>query len=507
VPVVSAAVLGATVFPPAEIATVTAGLTGPAVKLDAIEQARLGLLSRYRNAGYMLTSVSATVDAGGALRISVTEGYIAEVKLDGDIGPAGTQVLRFLNRITEERPVRISTLERYLLLANDVPGVTVKSVLQRSATDAAAVTLVARVSRRVFDGLLTADNRAFRLTGPEQLLAVGSFNSFTQFGERTEFSILHSFNNTQTFGQAATEFFVGSTGTKVRLYAGAGATNPSGFLRALGYDGQTRVFGIQASYPLIRSRQQTLSLNATLDAIESDISTDTGPNATPVRSSFDSLRILRGGADYVLQDLVLGGDRTGVNTLSVRLSRGLDGLGATSNGDPQAGRPGSRVDFFKFNAELSRSQTLFQPWSDASVVLYGLLAGQISNSVLPPAEKFFLGGIRYNRGFFAGEVTGDNALTATLELQLNTALSIDAFGYPLPINAQFYAFHDWGETWENQRDPNRRLSSSGVGLRTQITPNLGLEVEGVSRMTRQPQGPGVAALHADAVYWRVITRF
>ena len=60
----------------------------------------------------------------GRLRFVVTEGRIASVKLDGDIGPAGTQVLRFLNRLTEKQPIDSVTLERYLLLAQDVPGVT-----------------------------------------------------------------------------------------------------------------------------------------------------------------------------------------------------------------------------------------------------------------------------------------------------------------------------------------------------------------------------------------------
>ncbi len=504
----SATITGATAFAPDELAPLTAGLTGPATPVNAIEQARLAVLSKYRASGYLLTTVSAAVDPAGALRFSIIEGYIADVQLDGDIGPAGTQVLRFLRRLTEERPIRILTLERFLLLANDVPGVTVKSVLRPSATDAAAVTLIAQVSRKAVDGLITADNRAYRLTGPEQLLAVGSFNSFTQYGERTELSILHSFNNTQTFGQAATEFFLGGTGLKLRLYGGAGGTNPSDFLRDLGYDGRTRVFGGQISYPVIRTREQTLIVNASLDAIESDIRTDSGPRNTASRSSFDSLRVLRGGVDYAMQDNWLGGDRTGVNSVIVRLSRGLDGLGASRNGDPEAGRVGSRVDFFKFNGEISRTQTLFRPWEDASVAVYGLVAGQVSNSVIPPAEKFFLGGLRYNRGFFAGEVTGDNAITATIELQLNTALTVNAFGHSIPVNAQFYLFRDWGETWENQaQDPNRRLRSAGLGLRTQISPNLGLEVEGVTRTTRQPQGNGVTPLRASAIYWRAVTRF
>ena len=461
---------GATAYPPATLSAETAGLTGPAVSYEQIEQARIKLLQRYRRDGYLLTTVSTVLDGRGNLRFDVIEGYIAAVKLQGDIGPAGVQVLRFLNRLLAERPIRVSTLERYLLLATDVPGVTLHSVLQPSADDPAAVTLIAQVSRKAVDGLLTADNRAFRQTGPEQLLAVGSFNSFTQFGERTEFSILHAFNNTQTFGQAATEFFLGGSGLRVRLYGGAGDTQPSGNLRDIGYDGITRVFGGQLSYPVIRSREQTLLAVGAFDAIESDIATSTGPNSSSARASFDSLRVFRTGVDYSLQDVVLGGDRTGVNSVSVRLSNGISGLGATQFGDPQAGRAGEHPDFFKFNAEITRTQALFKPWANATFSVFGLVAGQVSNTVLPPAEKFFLGGIRYNRGFYSGEVTGDNAITTSVELQLSTDFPVGAFGFSTDIQTQFYLFHDWGETWENQNvDPNRRLRSVGLGVRGQLT--------------------------------------
>ena len=500
---------GASVYSSAELAAITGGLAGQAIPFSRVEDAREKLLARYRGDGYLLTTVSTVLDANGNLRFNVVEGYIADVKLQGDIGPAGTQVLTFLNRLLNERPIRIGTLERYLLLATDVPGVTLRSVLRPSADDPAAVTLIAQVSRKAFDGLVTADNRAFRQTGPEQFLAVGTANSFTQFGERTEFSILHSFNNTQTFGQGATEFFVGGSGLRVRLYGGDGETTPSGNLRALGYDGITRVFGAQASYPIIRSRQQTLIGVGSFDAIESDIYTGTGVNGGQARSSFDSLRILRTGLDYALQDNLAGGDRTGVNNVTFRLSQGLTAFGATSRGNPQEGRPGSRPDFFKFNAEISRTQTLFSPFVGATVALFGLVAGQVSDSVIPPAEKFFLGGIRYNRGFYSGEVTGDNALTTSAELQLNTSFPVGAYGFSTVVGTQFYLFHDWGETWENQRtDPNRRLRSVGGGVRAQLTPNIATEVEGLSRLTRLPEGGGqVSALKADAVYWRVVTRF
>ena len=50
------------------------------------------------------------------------------------------------------------------------------------------------------------------------MLAIVDFNSFSEYGERTEAQIYHTYNNTQTFGQASSEFFVGSSGLKVRVY-------------------------------------------------------------------------------------------------------------------------------------------------------------------------------------------------------------------------------------------------------------------------------------------------
>ena len=111
--VTSVAVEGVTAYPQPEIAQLAAGLVGPAVPLPQIDAARQAIVQRYRADGYVLTTVSANLDNNGRLRFVVTEGRIASVKLDGDIGPAGTQVLRFLNRLTEKQPIDTVTLERY----------------------------------------------------------------------------------------------------------------------------------------------------------------------------------------------------------------------------------------------------------------------------------------------------------------------------------------------------------------------------------------------------------
>ena len=506
----SVGVDGATAYPEPRLAEITAGLVGPATSLAQVEAARLALVNLYRTDGYVLTSVTASLGAGGRLRFVVTEGHIADVKLDGDIGPAGTMVLRFLHHLTEQSPINTATLERWLLLAQDIPGVTVRAVLRPSTEQPGALTLVAQVSRQAFSGLQTTDNRGFDRTGPIESLFVLDANSFTSFGEKTEVSLFHTEGGTQNFGQASTEAFVGDSGLRVRVYGGYGEALPSGFLRAVNYQGFTTVAGASAIYPLIRSRQETLNVSALFDIIESAVKVGGGP------ANRDGLRVARASADYAREDVLLGADRSAVNTALFRLSQGIPGLGGTRNGDPQAQRTHERVDFTKGLIDVSRTQTLFAPWAGASVGLKGRLVGQLSPDVLPPAEQFYLGGSELNRGYYSGQVTGDNALDGTLELQLNTSFDLTLFSYPVNVATQFYAFYDLGEVWQNQRsDRNFRLASEGVGLRTNITQYTEFDLEGVVRNTRLPittPGQGgapatVKALASDAIYWRVLTRF
>lgn len=509
VPVRSVFVEGATTYPDSRVAAITGGLTGPAVPLPRIEAARLALLNLYRADGYALTTVTASVDPGGVLRFVVVEGRIADVKLEGSIGPAGTQVLRFLNRLTQVRPIDAATLERYLLLAQDVPGVTLRAVLRPSTSEPGALTLVAQVERQPFSALLSVDNRAFRLTGPFEALALVEANSFTEFGERTGVQGYHTNGNTQNFGQASTEAFVGSSGLRVRVYGGYGEARPSEFLRSISYQGHTTVFGGSATYPLIRARQQTLNLSAYFDAIETTIRTDQG--AAGNTRARDALRVVRLGAEYALQDGLLGDDRPAINAVLARVSQGIPGLGATGSGsgNPNPTRVGERTDFTKLTVDLSRTQTLFRPWADATVALRGRLIGQVTGNVLPPAEKFFLGGSEFTRGFYSGEVTGDNAFVWSLELQLNTQYDFALFGRPFNVATQFYAFYDRGETWERNTDPDSRLSSVGVGVRANVTRFTEFDLEAVHRNTRRPStsSAAVSALKADALFWRVVTRF
>ena len=509
VSVTTVTVEGATAYPEARLAALTAGLTGPAVPLDRIEAARLAILKLYRDDGFVLTLVNAALDPNGNLRFVVVEGSITEVKLEGDIGPAGTQVLRFLNHLTEVTPIDTTSLERWLLLAQEIPGVSVHAVLRPSATPG-ALTLIAQLSRQPFSGLLSVDNRAYQLTGPQEGLFLLDANSFTEFGEKTEASIYHTAGDTQTFGQGSEQFYVGGSGLSVRLYGGAGPATPSGFLSAVGYHGFTTVGGFSASYPVIRSRRQSLDVGLYFDLTDSTIDTNTGPSGQRVRSSQDNVRVFRLGADYALQDLLLGPLHPAINTASLRLSQGVTAFGGSHSGSALLSRAGEQPAFTKVAGEATRTQTLFELPDGADIALKELLTGQYSGDILPPVEKFFLGGPTFTRGYYAGEISGDSAFAWTSELQLNTSFEPVVFGHVLPVHAQFYLYYDWGQTWNNTpAEPAQRLSSEGIGVRLGVTRFTEFDFEVVVRNVRTFSGTTthVKPLSPDAVYWQVLVRF
>jgi hemolysin activation/secretion protein len=506
IPVQSVSIIGATAFAPEALNAATRGLAQRTVPLSQIEAARRSLLDLYRSHGFVLTTVSLDIDAQGNVRFIVTEGRIVAVKLSQDIGPAGTMVLRFLNHLTEERPVSEQSLERWLLLAQQIPGVSVHAVLQAEAGDPGALTLVAEVAKQSFSGLITADNRSFTDTGPAEGLAVVDLNSATALGDQTELSIFHTSGGTDNFGQASTSAFIGSDGLRIKLYGGTGRSQPGGVLRQIDYHSTITVFGGELSYPVLLKRNQSLTLNLRADAIENLI------QASGTRSSTDSLRVLRFDGQYAWQDLWLGDTRDALNVVNLQESNGLPILGASPNHRPAgvAGRGDEVTTFWKINGSVSRTQTLFSPLPQTTVALRLEAGGQYATEVLPSEEEFYLGGSRFTRGYYSGQVTGDKALYATAELQLNTGYDFSVLSQNVQLGVQYYGFYDTGETWSNLKtDLPHRIASAGGGVRIGLTRNLEVDGEAVERLVTQlvPANTGTAPLKETILYWGVTARY
>lgn len=510
----TAAVQGNTVLGDAEIRRLMAPIEDRTVTLARIEETRLSVLGAYRRAGYPFVSVAAALvpqaDGRSEVRFAVTEGYIAEVRLDGDIGPAGTQVLRFLERVKSSRPVSTAAVERALLLASDVPGVTVRGVLQPIQGEPGALRLIAQVQRSLVSGYLNVDNRAYRLTGPWQALLVAGVNSLTEFGERTEVALYGAEGGTQWFMQGSEEFFIGGSGLRLRLYAGLGNTLPSGQLSEIGYEAESQLAGVALNYPVIRSRPINLWAIGQFDIFNTTTYTGSGSNFGRSIVGTDRIRTLRGGFDLQALDSFLAFLPPATNIGTARAHQGVSVFNGSEGETRQTTRLGSEFDFTKFTAEYQRVQPLFAPFDGAMVNLQVLVSGQWSTNVLPNAEKYYLGGNRLGRGFYSGQVTGDYGYGYAVELQLD-------LGYEIPAqpalgnnrgSTQFYVFRDMGWAYQNlDTEFDRRLSSWGGGLRTVIADTVQFDLELARRITTRPEGDLVDPLRATQLYFRTLVRF
>lgn len=511
--IATAAVSGNTAVPASAFEPALGAIRGRQVALAQVEETRIAILHAYRAAGFPFASIDAGLtrraDGSADLLYRVTEGFIAEVRLDGDIGPAGTQVLRFLDRLTQERPLSAATLERALLLASDIPGVAVRGLVRPLPGEPGALQLVAQVERRAFSGYVNVDNRGSTFAGPWQgLVGVGA-NALTALGERTELLLFGAEDSEQSFAQVNFEAFLGGSGLRLRGYAGGGESRPGSTLAAIGYLGETQVLGAGLVYPIIRSRPLSLFVSGQFDMFDSDV--QTGIGGVRALASEDKVRTLRAGLEVQSLDQAIPFLPAGVSVASLRAHQGVSWLGATADGSPQASRTGSQFSFSKFTFDIQRNQPLFEITEGWLVSLQGIVGGQYSNDVLPQVEKFYLGGGRLNRGFYAGQVTGDNALGWGVELQLDT-------GFDLPVEAlsplgrrlgtQFYLFYDAGQTWENvATDRDRRLTSFGGGVRFNFGGPVQLDIEAVRRGTLRPDGVAADPLREDALFVRTLFRF
>jgi hemolysin activation/secretion protein len=381
----------------------------------------------------------------------------------------------------------------------------VQAVLQSESGDPGALTLVAEVSKQTVSALVTADNRSFKGTGPEEGLVVADLNSLSQYGDQSEVSLFHTSGNTDNFGQAAESFYVGASGLRVKFFGGAGRAHPGGALHDIGYESNIAVFGAQASYPVLLRRDRAFNVFARFDAEQATIYDSGG------RSSSDSLRVVRLNGNYAWQDLWAGAPRPGLSVVTLQYSQGIPAFGASPDGRGAgvAGRAGQKVDFWKFNGSIGRTQTLFTPYPSGTVALRVEAGGQYASAILPSEEEFYLGGARFTRGFYSGQAVGDKAIYATAEVQFNTGYDFTAFTHNVDLGLQFYGFYDYGESWENLKtDLPTRLGSTGGGFRVGITRALEVDAEFDHRLTtRLVPSPETLPLSQTVIYWGVLARY
>lgn len=435
----SVSVVGSTVYTQDEIDQLSQHLVGQQVTLAEVFGIAAAITERYGSDGYILSRAIVPPQeldpSGASIRIEILEGYVDEVRWPEVAEKYHDLFSSYSAKIVADRPLNVRTLERYLLLANDLPGLNFQSNLVASETQALASTLIITGTEDKFSGFVSIDNHGVEASGPYQATAGVTFSNW--FRDHSQFEFFATIAGpSEDDGEELLyldwrfEKIITSEGLRFFVDGNANWGEP-GTAPLIVFSTETSGFNISTglAYPFIRSREQNLTGTVAFDFKNSE-SSNLGAPATE-----DRLRILRGELAYDLAD-----EHGGVNRIVASAHVGIDGLGSTANGNPLASRTPGVVDFFRVTGELSRNQKLHDRWS-----LYGSIFGQWSADPLLSSQECGYGGRSYGRGFDSFIVTGDHCFLGLVELRRDVRVP-KAFSQFLTY-AQPYAFADYGHIW------------------------------------------------------------
>lgn len=470
-------ITGSTVYSKEQLAPLYADLIGHRVSLATIFVLAQRVTAKYGSDGYVLSRAIVPPQQlnpkGAIVRIQVVEGYVDKVEWPPRLSRYRDFFTSYAAQITAERPVNIRTIERYLLLANDLPGLKFSTSLRPSKVHPDASTLVVAVVEKPIDVNAHIDNRGTAARGP-----------FEFYGSAT-------LNNLLGVHEALTLTYAGVVPLNELNYAAAnyrqvltseGLTFFADFSDAWGTPGTAQLEELQYrtlgpygdagfSYPFVRSRERNLTLSGFFfgSNSESDVI------GTPFND--DRLRGFRARAYSDFVDPWLG-----VNQVYAIVSQGIEGLGSTQNDNPLASRAVGKVDFTKVEGFAGHTQPLIGNFS-AYVAAYGQYA---FDPLLVPEQCGF-GGRYFGRAFDPSQLLSDSCIEASGELRYDFRLLP-----PQITQAQLYGFTDWGDLYTLEPSLGTPAvtdaASIGGGIRLAWTSHLNADLSLAKSIAGPPEG-------------------
>lgn len=452
---------GATVYAPQRLDDFYQGLQGRKISLADVFKIANDITALYRNDGYVLSRaiVPQQEIRDGRVSIEVIEGYVDDIVIrNGATLKARADIEALARNITRFRPVNIRDIERYLLLIRDLPGYTVDSLLTPSPTTPGAAALVLDVGFDPFSGSVSFDNTGTKYLGPLQGVLRLQGNSLLRVGD----SLTMRYVGTGTawpfqeqelrYGDLSYSMPVGDDGAALIFTGARSVTHPGNVLAPLDAKGDSSLFSLEGTYPLLRTRRTNLALGMQINALRS------GNTVTGIETR-DDLRIVRARASGDHADTM-----GGISQLSLEISQGIEAFGASQATTSGLSRAGGRPDFTKFNLDAARWQRLYGSFS-----LFAALSAQYSADRLLSPEEFGFGGSMFGRGYDPSEITGDGGVATKVEVQYNGQTPV------LPGNSyQLFAFHDLGVTTQSagKIGSGQSAASAGAGMRLNLTDDI-----------------------------------
>ena len=479
---------GNTVLSNDELKPAYAEYLGKPVTLATLNRIAAKITARYRNAGYILSQAVLPPQKikGGVVTIRIIEGHISRVEFQGKTVTGGL-LREYAERIQDERPLNMQTLERYLLLMDDLPGLTAHAFIRPSRDISGASDLVVTVEEKHFDGTATLDNRGTRYLGPLQGGITVDANDMLGLYDQTQ---LHGVNtaelNEMHYGQFVHQEQLDDDGTKATFSASRTASYPAYKLRSFDVQGTDTDYNLAVSHPFIRSRRQNLYGTVTLDARE------TNNDSLGTQLYHDSLRILRLDGAYDFADSL-----SGVNRVEATVSKGF-GWDTSADGSNRS-RADGHPEFYKGDLQASRLQQISGPYS-----VYVAATGQAASDTLLAAEEFGLGGPAFGSAYDPSEIIGDAGIAGRAELRYSRSGDWD-----LIPSYQFYGFYDIGKVWIRDAAAGAdtaSLADAGLGVRFNLMQPLSGSLELAEPLTKPVAALGQEG-HQPRVFFSLAYRY
>ena len=397
----------------------------------------------------------------GIVTIRVIEGFVENVSYAGAPLPsgllAGTQgtVAAHLAKVSAQRPVTATSLERNLLLINDIPGITARATFSPATQDVGGSQLTLDAKSKRVSGELGYNSYMPPALGRQVVGGSLAVNNLVTGVDRFRVSGWHSVNSSAYWSLSGDYLtLVGTDGLSFSASASYGRMRPnSTLLRAIDYAGTAVSGNVSVRYPLIRSRKDNLAIEVGASMLDTDADYLAGSllrdrlRTTDVALTFETTDALRAASIVRLE-----------------LSQGLDLPG--TGGDSRAF---GTINFTIATLSIQRLQPLISG-SGGRVDL--LLSGFGQRSLRGPlfsSVECSYGGRRFGRRFDAGELSGDHCAMGSVELRWGKFSQNTGQTW----FAQLYGFADTGVVRQQGalipgERREQRMASAGAGVRLDI---------------------------------------
>ncbi len=407
----------------------------------------------YQERGYILAEayVPEQEIEDGILKIAISEGEVGEIKVSGQ-KYYNERVIRrnFLEQL-KHGVVKEELLEKGLLLSQDLQSAETRVVLKPGEEPGSADIVLQTEDKLAFNWTLDFNNFGSRLVGKERY---GTYIDITDPWWGSTLSLRGVTGNDPKDsllfkGDLSIPF--GAYGTSLNLDYLEGSYVVGQELADLGLDGDTTIYGLSVSQPILRQRNQSLTMSVGYE------NKYTRSYARDELENLDDLDVYYATLDYDSLDRYLG-----KNIITLAYHWG--------SLNPDDAAPYTRANaehrFRRYNLSLARIQKVY---GNINFMLRGM--GQISNQSLLPIEEMAIGGYGTVRGHDASLFLGDSGFTISGELLSAPPYIADKilFGQRISQMVQLSLFYDYARVYYSipQRGEytDERLKGYGAGIR------------------------------------------